>query len=305
MLTITPYTPANFLTPIGAWKRANQLEKKGFPTDLKGWRFITLSIDRGQIPDPLDAYNSGKRHLREFIYQLRQVYDIKRWCWKLEFHKPDLEGNIFPHWHLLLDYKQKINCDTLTRLWGRGRTDIKRVNDQGFRYLFKYVSKDISDLPTWVLNAHQVRFFQTSVGFFSDNEGALKKDALPSPRHGGMDQATETQNEVSKLTIGERLQKWSRTFVVRNHLPHGHATYAKQNANASWGLFRLQLCQAKFEEKIPQNVMQITSNKIVITCPRILAFPQISSLSVAPLATSRCAPASARKAKHGRSCKAA
>jgi len=290
MLTITPYTPANFLSPVGAWKCANKLEKRGFPTDLRGWRFITLTIDRAQYPDPQEAYNIGKRHLREFMYRLSQYYAINRWCWKLEFHKADMDGRIWPHWHLLLDYKKKMKMENIRKLWGKGRTEIQRVKDQGFRYLFKYVSKNVHDLPTWILNSSHVRFFQTSKGFF-DSVGAPKTQKKPSPRQAGLDRASNTQNEVTDLTIGERIEKWSRIYAVKIHFPHGHARYAKINANDSWGLFRLQMCQAKLGEKIPESVLRINSNKIETSCPRLLAFLPTLSPSATLLETSLSAVA--------------
>jgi hypothetical protein len=45
---------ANWWTPSGVAAKRKQIENKGLPC-MKGWRFITLTIDQKLFPDPLTA----------------------------------------------------------------------------------------------------------------------------------------------------------------------------------------------------------------------------------------------------------
>jgi len=79
-------------TTQGAWAKQRQLERKGFPSDLRNWRFVTLTVDPKLYPNPFMAWALGKRHLRQFVYLLKKKYGIRRWCRKLEFHDRTTTG---------------------------------------------------------------------------------------------------------------------------------------------------------------------------------------------------------------------
>src|SRR5690606_19870837 len=65
MIALYPYQPRSFLTVLGSLAAVRHLKKKGFPENLRNWRFVTLTIDRSEYPDPAEAYDVGTRHLRE------------------------------------------------------------------------------------------------------------------------------------------------------------------------------------------------------------------------------------------------
>ena len=275
-MLLYPYTPPSFLTPMGSLGKARQLKAKGFPENLRNWRFLTLSINRDNYSCPFEAYEIGTRHLRQFIYDLRELgFNIPRYCWKLEFHKPDEDGEIWPHWHMLLDYKRPIPADLINGCWGKGRTEIKGVRDKGFDYMFKYMSKELDELPDWVLEMKRLRCFQSSVGFFppapqkiSVSDGVEKiEDA--SPRESGDRCARDTQNNALRnQTIGERLERHQHTVVSRiqcDDLSYRHTLHI--NPHPTWGALLVSVSRIKLSGKLDQNTLSITSsNRIETTC---------------------------------------
>jgi hypothetical protein len=276
MMELRPYAPPSFFTTQGAWAKRRQLEAKGFPTDLRNWRFVTLTVDPKIYPDPFMAWALGKRHLRQFVYLLKKKYNIRRWCWKMEFHEPDEDGRVYPHWHLLFDFKAKIDKDEIAALWGKGRTNIKRVDNESFEYLFKYAVKAVDCIPQWILDRTNVRLFQTSRGFFPAKTSAgdvdKTKDEVPSPRQTAQGPGSETQNyRINDETIGERLERWSRYVVSRSISPEGqvrHRTF--EMTCRSWGQLLVQLGRIKIRGAIPSSVLDVTENRIQTTCLQAL-----------------------------------
>lgn len=268
MLELRPYAPPSFWTTQGAWAKRRQLERKGFPSDLRNWRFVTLTVDPKEYPDPFFAWMLGKRHLRQMVYVLKKRYAIKRWCWKLEFHEPDECGRVYPHWHLLIDYKQRIDKDELASLWGKGRTNIKCVGNQDFEYLFKYATKVLDNIPDWILERTNVRLFQTSKGFFPAGDVAKQKDVKPSPRLPAGDQCRDTKNDWSHVeTIGERLKRWSRCVVSRSISIEGKVTHRMHRMTCdSWGKLLVHLSRVKIRTGIGRWDLHITENVIETSC---------------------------------------
>lgn len=264
-MQITPYVVPGFWTVEGALAKVRQLVRRGFPDNLRNWRFVTLTLDRERYPDPEEGYEKGLRQLRELIYRLRKKYRIKRWCWKLEFHEADEEGNIWPHWHLLLEYKRPIPLDEVLELWGKGRVEVKGVTDARFDYLFKYVTKAVSELPDWVLDRAQMRLFQTSMHFFPSASGGEEKEEKPSPRPSGGDLTGDTQNErIGKsATLRERIHKWSHLVTGRTTLPDGsfrHRLFRIKQDN--WGQLLVDLCHLRFANGVADADLKIRRFKI-------------------------------------------
>lgn len=214
---ITSSQPANFITPIGAYKKQKLIEAKGMP-DLKNGRFITLTLDRELCGDPETGYETGKRHLRQFIYELRKALGVTEedcpHCWKLEFHE---DG--WAHWHLLFLYRQKLPYSLVDAAWRLGRTETQRVNANRLDYLFKYVTKGGEKLPQYILDRKQVRFWQTSKNFHTlRSPGPVK--ASPRLKDEDSEKVTSDLNtekgETRKeFTLGERLIRWLRTISIR------------------------------------------------------------------------------------------
>lgn len=183
----------DWFSQVGVWKKRQQIEAKGVP-DMKGWKFITLTVDPSAVESPRDAFENGSKQLRRFLYSLRKYIGRKfRWCWKLEFHESG-----YPHWHLIVDYKPKFPPDILKEAipewWKLGRVNVKAVKRKRFEYLFKYVSKvayadcDAETgvaLPDWVLDYQRqgkggkkvcgIRFWQTGGGFYDKAKQAERK----------------------------------------------------------------------------------------------------------------------------------
>lgn len=272
MIELRPYAPPSFWTTQGAWAKRRQLERRGFPADLRNWRFVTLTVDPKLYPDPFFAWMLGKRHLREFVYRLKRKYGIRRWCWKLEFHEPDECGRVYPHWHVLFDYKARIDKDELAALWGKGRTQIKRVDNEGFEYLFKYATKVVDQIPDWILRRTCVRLFQTSRGFFPAGGVAKTKDEKPSPRQRSEGPRADTQNNRPVAeTIGERLQRWSRYVVSRSLSEGGQVRhYTHRMECDSWGQLLVRLAHVKLRSGLPDAVLHVTENVIQTTCLRLM-----------------------------------
>jgi hypothetical protein len=265
-VTLRPYVTPNFWTPLGAAAKLRALEKKGFPKNLRNWRFVTLTLDRAPYPTPEDAYEDGLSRLSRFARNLRRAgYAVARWCWKMEFHRPDEDGDVYPHWHVLLDYKRPIPVDAIDGAWGKGRTEIKGVTDAGFKYLFKYVAKSIASVPDWILERRNVRLFQTSPGFFSTNDEAamvVRASLRPCSEEPG----ANTQNERVITTVGERLERWSRLVVSRSISDTGNVIHRVHSlGEKTWGKLRLHFCQLQFALKLGEKNMQISTYKIETT----------------------------------------
>ncbi len=199
-ISVERFENANWFTDYGAHLKVKDIRKKGLPT-FRDARFITLTTDPDRYPDPQRAYELGKRHLPQFVYLLSQFLGKKiPYCWKLEFHK-----NGFAHWHIVLIHREFIPFEIINKCWAKGRTDIKRVRNNDWEYLFKYVGKAV-DLPDWVLDYEQIRFFQASRGFYTNVQPCASGRSSGEHKKG---------NEREKLTLGQKIEKWGRTVVIR------------------------------------------------------------------------------------------
>jgi len=265
MVTLRPYQPASFLTPMGSWAKMRVLKRKGFPQNLRNWRFVTLTTDPARYPDEEEAYEIGKRRLRQFLYELRQDYDILKWWGKIEFHEPDELGRGFVHWHLLIDYKRPIAAADLRRAWPLGRVQIQGVRDSRFEYLFKYVAKGMDWIPDWVLRRKRMRFCFSSPGFFPADGKRGRKDG-PSPRLGADPAGTNTENNriADSDTIGERLKRWARSAISRSISGRGGlARYRRwELRRCEWSQLVVQAARLKISRSMTDEEMTVTGHQI-------------------------------------------
>ncbi|MDP0495014.1 MAG: hypothetical protein Q7Q73_02280 [Verrucomicrobiota bacterium JB024] len=212
-VVLTRYEPPNWFSDYGAHLKVKDLEKKGIP-DLRDSRAITVTMDPKRYPDPETAYEIGKRHMRQFLYDLRGhlVRSVSRWspkkrlkrkdipyCWKLEFH---VSG--WPHWHIVLLWRKPIDLFKVNEFWGKGRTHVQRIKGETFKYLFKYVTKSAT-LPEWVLQRQRIRIFQASRGFYTCGPTASRPP-------GGKQKKRKVDDS---LTLGEKIVRWGRTVTFR------------------------------------------------------------------------------------------
>jgi hypothetical protein len=245
------------------------MKRRGFPENLRNWRFVTLTMDREKYPDAETAYNVGNARMRVMFQNLRRKYDFTKWWWKLEFHAPDDKGRGYAHWHLLIDYKRPIDVSDLSKAWDLGRTNIRGVRDSGFKYLFKYVSKSPDYLPQWFLDRTRVRLCQSSPGFYPSpaHGGRVVDKNGPSPRLGTDPTDANTQNNTpSKETIGERIERWARSAVSRTTLESGSSRYHIWELDrVTWGALLVQACELKISRSLSDAEFTIETTKIETT----------------------------------------
>jgi len=198
-IIIKPYEPANWFTEAGAKKKLAALEAKGLPS-FKNWRFITCTIDRKQFSGGAEqAYLYIKKRIRYFFRDLKNYLGCEiRFIWKLEFQ----QGG-WAHWHILLDYTNKIDHNDLTRIWKYGFTLIRRVESNRLPYEFKYICKEVGELPPWFLNFKRPRCLQTS-GIFAS-----------APLDGKREESEDAPSSRPSSTLGERLHRYAETVQVK------------------------------------------------------------------------------------------
>jgi hypothetical protein len=153
-----------------------------------------------------EAYVRGKERIRRFLACLRKALGRAfLWCWKLEFHH---DGEGYPHWHLLIEYRKQIPQDMLSELerwWGLGRINVRRIKAQDIGYLFKYVTKAAEDVPLWV-GSHKgrMRVFQTSRGFYTERR----------PRPAKHEKAKATAEKIDLFTRMEADKRKARMVMT-------------------------------------------------------------------------------------------
>ena len=222
-IQVEPFFPANWFTERGASKKLHLLQSKGLPS-FKNWRFLTLTVDPLLFRDNESAYNHIKSRMRYFIRSLKQALEIKelRYCWKLEFQE---NGN--PHWHMILDYRKKIDIPMLEDLWGYGKINLQRINAKELPYTFKYITKQIDGLPSWFLSLSRPRVFQSS-GLFP--VVVKKKEASEE----SIDE-TDASFEKPKENLGQRLKRYSTSVLISKNTDKGFFPVSivnlKQNFN--------------------------------------------------------------------------
>jgi hypothetical protein len=116
--------------------------------------------------DPSAAFEHSRQHLRRVFFQRRKgvEWDCKRhtidapYCTKVEFH-----GNEWAHFHFVFRTRRFVPAGLLNELWGLGRTYVRRITNERFRYLLKYVTKDGGLLPDWVRHRTCLRVFRRRV----------------------------------------------------------------------------------------------------------------------------------------------
>lgn len=221
-IQIRPYNAPNWVTERGVKLKQKEIERKGLPV-FKHCLFLTLTVP-DSASSPKKAYEVGKERLRRFLARFRKALGRDfPWAWKLEFQE-----NGYPHWHVIIGYRKRIPwlvfrdvAKSITEWWGLGVTNIQRLRQKDFGYLFKYVSKIASSdgdeeagvtLPAWVLDyktirkdgrpSAGIRFWQTGGGFYSNTKPSKPK------------QKTEKKSSRVPYTLREQLRLWMRKGVA-------------------------------------------------------------------------------------------
>ena len=290
MLTVRPYCPLSFWTKEGAARLYRRFQAWGIP-DLRNWRMVTLTIDRNEYPDAEAAYELGKLYVSDFRTTFKAEYPHKNHFTKLELHEPDEDdGQVYPHWHLLLDWKTKVDFVAVSGMWRMGRVNVQRIEDEGFDYVFKYVSKTVEDLPDWLKKRRVVRAWSASKGFFLDRPIVAKKAADSDTEHAG-DEHVDAYREVApgvfardvaderneSPTLGERVEKWARTVQITKQQPDGTVRgYLRITSCRSWDQFLAKVAQEKLTHFVGSS--ELTINEREILCLSISRLPPQSLL---------------------------
>lgn len=198
------YNPISWFHPRGIHRVLARLEPR-LP-DVGGKLFLTFTFNPALFADSLAAFEQGRDRLRRLFFKLRHGVEWagKRYvidapyAVKVEFHK-----NGWAHFHVVFLTRSFVPGAMLNELWALGRTNVRRISNDKFRYLLKYVTKG-GGLPDWVRHRTRLRVFQSSRGFLV--ERPTKETA----------KATRTGRRRHVRTIGERLDSWDRTALLES-----------------------------------------------------------------------------------------
>ena len=232
---LSAFCPASWHHPVGIKKVLRRITP--FLPDVSGMLFVTFTFDRRYFSGPASAHDIGRPFIRKVMEALRRgvEHDGKRfeiavpYCVKVEFHEDD-----WAHYHLIVLTSRYIPGKLFTELWGFGRCNVKRINNQRFQYLLKYVTKN-GEYPDWVQSRHRLRVFQPSHGFMKPREAAVSAKTVKK---------TDPESKRASYTIGERLLRWSRM-----------ALYNKQ------GQYRTVMLRRPFQELFNQLILSIAEGK--------------------------------------------
>ncbi len=197
------YIPKSWFHEKGIYKVLADLVPR-LP-DVKGKLFITLTVDPKLFLNPEEAYETSRNKIRKVFYALRKgtkwdekVYKIRsKYCVKTEFHK-----NGFAHFHIIFLTRRFLPNELLNELWNLGRTQVKRISNEDFHYLLKYVTK-AGELPEWVKRKKRLRIFQPSHGFLKPKEVKKYKKKPKIYRE-----------KRASYSIGERQSRWRKTVTL-------------------------------------------------------------------------------------------
>jgi hypothetical protein len=123
------------------------------------------------------------------------------YCVKVEFH-----GNEWAHFHSVFRTRRFLPGGLLNELWGLGRTNVRRITNERFHYLLKYVTKGGGPLPEWVRNRSRLRVFQASRGFYT----------RPASSHGPQSTGLRRKTRKPSDTLGARVERHQRTAVFQS-----------------------------------------------------------------------------------------
>ncbi len=202
------YTPASWHHEKGIIKVVRRLIPR-LP-DVSGMLFLTYTLDHNLLLNPASAFDYARKKIRKVCARLRKgvwwegkFYQIDAaYCVKVEFHA-DADG--WPHFHVIQLTRRFIPGELLTHLWALGRVNVKRIRNDEFHYLLKYATKGVG-YPDWVLSRNRIRIFQSSRGFLTPVEARAKPEK----------DEDDDKEERASYTIGERLERWSRTALFQN-----------------------------------------------------------------------------------------
>jgi hypothetical protein len=204
---LRPFNPISWFHPRGIHRVLARLMPR-LP-DVGGCLFLTFTINPLLFAEPAAAFEHSRQQLRRVFYRLRKgekwngkIHRIDAaYCVKVEFH-----GNEWAHFHVVFRTHRFLPSGLLNELWGLGRTDVRRITNERFHYLLKYVTKGGGELPDWVRDRKRLRVFQASRGFYVAGPTANEPAGIPR----GHTKRRESDS------LGERVERYRRTAVFQS-----------------------------------------------------------------------------------------
>jgi len=201
---LSAYIPASWFHARGIFKVLAKLEPR-LP-NVGGKLFLTFTVNPAFYGSPADAFEHARDRLRRVFHRLKrgvkwqgQIWRIAApYCIKVEFHRSG-----WAHFHAIFLTNRFLPGALLNELWGLGRTNVRRITNEHFRYLLKYVTKG-GALPDWILTRRRLRVFQSSRGFLKPAE-----KAEPAEKQ------TARQLKRPSTVLGQRLKEWERSALLR------------------------------------------------------------------------------------------
>jgi hypothetical protein len=195
------FNPVSWFHPRGIYRVLARLKPR-LP-DVGGKLFLTFTFNPALYGDASSAFDHGRDRLRRVFFRLRKgvtwegkPYVINApYAVKVEFHQ-----NGWAHFHAVFLTRNYLPGSLLNHLWGLGRTNVRRISNQKFRYLLKYVTKG-GGLPEWVLGRTRLRVFQSSRGFLTDLPLTGAPQSEPEPSETGSEDICETMRRRQTLTL--------------------------------------------------------------------------------------------------------
>ena len=204
---LRPYNPISWFHPVGIHRVLARLRPR-LP-DVSRCLFLTFTVNPLLFADPSAAFEHARQHLRRLFFRLRHgvSWQGKRhqfsapFCIKVEFH-----GNEWAHFHAIFRTRRFLPADLLHELWGLGRVNVRRISNERFHYLLKYVTKGGGELPEWVKDRRRLRVFQASRGFLVAAE-SKERSATKGPTR---------KIRRRSYTLGQRVARNARTALFQS-----------------------------------------------------------------------------------------
>jgi len=200
-LTVKEYIPRSWFHPIGAAILCKEFSAR--TPNLCNAVTITFTIDRTKFSSPHQAWVAGVQRTSDFIEAFRAKYGRTEYFIGLEFQREDADGEAWPHWHAILLRRGTYNKEWITKQWGYGWTDVRRIRDKTLDYFLKYVTKCYDTVPDWVLPLNRIRRVRYSRHF-------LQAVVAAEVAAAGAKKGPRVQR-----TIGERLADWASRATVK------------------------------------------------------------------------------------------
>jgi hypothetical protein len=145
-------------------------------------RRLAFSNDMGQIhlvltyKENMKDVDKADKHLKKFIYELRQIYPYVKYIATREFQE---RGAI--HYHVLLN--QRVDVKKVSKLWNKGFIKLVAHKNQlkAVMYVLKYINKEVGKTVITTENGQTRKAYLSSHGLKNDLEKCTMKMLINNP----------------------------------------------------------------------------------------------------------------------------